>query len=119
MNFFRHFCIAVPWKIYKAPELINFEKIEELGAAWGGPIGPDGVDPLFTDGDVLVVPRLGEDGSPFVARRAQAAGLPVVAPRTEALSEVVRDELDGVLFTGGRWRRSIQPWPGSPRRSGS
>ena len=78
------------------------ELARELGATWGGPIGPDGVDPLFTDGDVLVVPRLGEDGSPFVARRAQAAGLPVVAPRTEALSEVVRDELDGILFDRGQ-----------------
>lgn len=51
--------------------------------------------------DVLVVPSVWYEGSPFIIREAFAAGLPVVASRIGALPEMVREGVDGLLFTAG------------------
>lgn len=51
--------------------------------------------------DVLVVPSLWHENAPFVVLEARAAGLPVLASRQGGLIEVVRDGVDGELFTPG------------------
>jgi glycosyltransferase involved in cell wall biosynthesis len=51
--------------------------------------------------DVLVVPSTWHENAPFVVLEARAAGLPVFASRFGGLVEVVRDSVDGELFTPG------------------
>jgi glycosyltransferase involved in cell wall biosynthesis len=51
--------------------------------------------------DVLVVPSTWHENAPFVVLEARAAGLPVLASRFGGLAEVVRDGIDGELFTPG------------------
>jgi len=77
------------------------ERALEIGATWGGPIGPDGPEPLCAAADVLVAPSLWEEGPLFFARDALGARCAVIAPRTEAAAELVRDEADGLLFDRG------------------
>jgi glycosyltransferase involved in cell wall biosynthesis len=56
---------------------------------------------VFADMDVLVVPSLWYENTPFVVLEAFAAGVPVVASRLGGLAEVVRDGVNGVLFRAG------------------
>ncbi len=51
--------------------------------------------------DALVVPSTWHENAPFVVLEARAAGLPVLASRFGGLVEVVRDGVDGELFTPG------------------
>ena len=51
--------------------------------------------------DALVVPSTWHENAPFVALEARAAGLPVIASRFGGLVEIVRDQVDGELFTAG------------------
>ncbi len=49
--------------------------------------------------DVLVVPSIWYENSPLTIQEAQAAGRPVIASRLGGMAELVRDEVDGLLFT--------------------
>jgi glycosyltransferase involved in cell wall biosynthesis len=51
--------------------------------------------------DVLVVPSLWYENTPLVLYSAQAARCPVVASDFPAISEVIRDEVNGLLFEAG------------------
>lgn len=51
--------------------------------------------------DVLVVPSLWFENTPLVIYSAQAADCPVVASNTPGISEVIRDEINGLLFNPG------------------
>lgn len=77
------------------------ERARELGVRWIGPVGPAGLEAALAEADVLVEPALGEGGPALAAHAARAAGIPVVAPRTEAMSELVRDDRDGLAFERG------------------
>jgi len=48
--------------------------------------------------DVLVVPSLWYENTPFVILEAQAARVPVIATDLGGMSEMIRDEIDGELF---------------------
>ncbi|MEQ8762999.1 MAG: glycosyltransferase family 4 protein [Planctomycetota bacterium] len=48
--------------------------------------------------DILVVPSLWYENTPFVMLEAQAAGIPVLAADLGGMTEVVRDGEDGLLF---------------------
>lgn len=48
--------------------------------------------------DVLVVPSVWYENSPFVIREAYAAGVPVLVSRHGALPELVQDNVDGLHF---------------------
>jgi glycosyltransferase involved in cell wall biosynthesis len=61
--------------------------------------------------DAVVVPSLSYETYCFVAREAFAAGIPVLAAAIGALSEVVQDNLNGLLLPPGdieAWRVTIQ-----------
>jgi glycosyltransferase involved in cell wall biosynthesis len=51
--------------------------------------------------DLLVVPSIWYEGAPFVILEAFAHQIPVIATRLGSLPELVRDEVDGLLFTRG------------------
>lgn len=51
--------------------------------------------------DALVVPSLWHENTPLVVYEAFAAGCPVIASDVEGIAEVVRHEVDGLLFARG------------------
>lgn len=51
--------------------------------------------------DVLVVPSVWEENSPFVIHEALACGVPVVASRIGGIPEIVRDGVNGLLAAPG------------------
>lgn len=51
--------------------------------------------------DVLVVPSLWYENTPLVVYSAQAAYCPVIASDFPGISEVIRDEVNGLLFEAG------------------
>lgn len=56
---------------------------------------------VFADMDILVVPSLWYENTPFVVLEAFAAGVPVIAADLGGLKEVVRDGENGLLFAAG------------------
>ena len=56
---------------------------------------------VLADLDALVVPSLWYENTPLVIYSAQAARCPVVASDFPGISEVVRDEVNGILFEAG------------------
>ena len=75
--------------------------------------------PRVLDGlDVLVVPSVWPENTPFVALEAQGAGVPVLASKVDGLAEAIRPGIDGLLFDRGsvedlrRQLRAFQEDPG-------
>jgi len=56
---------------------------------------------VMADLDVLVAPSVWYENTPLVVYSAQAARCPVVASDFPGLSEVIRDEVNGLLFEAG------------------
>lgn len=56
---------------------------------------------VMADIDVLVVPSLWFENTPLVLYSAQAASCPVVASDFPGISEVIRDQINGLLFEPG------------------
>lgn len=71
------------------------------GVKWHGAIPWSDVPRALAAIDVLVVPSVWEENSPFVVREAFLAGAPVVASRIGGLPELVQHERDGLLFEPG------------------
>lgn len=59
------------------------------------------IDQVLNDIDVLVVPSLWSENTPLVLYSAQAARCPVVASDFPGISEVIHDEVNGLLFDAG------------------
>ena len=59
---------------------------------------------MLSAADVLVVPSRWHENSPNVILEAFAAGVPVIAAGHGGMAEMVRDEVDGLLFAPGDWR---------------
>jgi glycosyltransferase involved in cell wall biosynthesis len=57
---------------------------------------------VLSDLDVLVVPSLWYENTPLVVYSAQVARCPVVASDFPGISEVIRDDVNGLLFEPGR-----------------
>jgi glycosyltransferase involved in cell wall biosynthesis len=55
----------------------------------------------FAASDVLVVPSRWFENSPNVILEAQAMGVPVIAANHGGMAEMVRDDVDGLLFEPG------------------
>jgi len=76
-----------------------------------GPIPNSRVGQVLAETDILAVPSLWYENSPVVIQEAHAAGTPVLASRLGALSEKVRDGVDGLLVSPGdvaAWRAALQ-----------
>jgi glycosyltransferase involved in cell wall biosynthesis len=66
-----------------------------------GPIGHDELDAFLARIDILAVPSVWYENSPFVIHEARAAGLPVLASKLGGMAELVEDGVDGLLATAG------------------
>lgn len=60
------------------------------------------ISQILADIDVLVVPSLWYENTPLVVYSAQAARCPVIASDFPGLSDVIRDQVDGLLFEAGK-----------------
>lgn len=66
-----------------------------------GAFGAEQLDQVMADTDVLVVPSLWYENTPFVVLEAFEAGVPVIVSDLGGLSEVVQDGVNGYLFEAG------------------
>ena len=66
-----------------------------------GPYPHDRVYDILSGLDVIVVPSVWYENSPFVIQEAQSAHVPVLASRLGGMQELVADERDGLLFAAG------------------
>lgn len=72
--------------------------------AWvrfGGELDADGVGAALRRIDVVCCPSRSVEGGPTIALEAQAAGVPVIGSSVPALSELIRDGVDGRLYPPG------------------
>lgn len=78
---------------------------------FAGRLGRSQVWHAMRSADVLLVPSLWHETFCLVAHEARAAGTPVVASHIGALTEAVRDEVDGLLLPPGdvaAWHAAMQ-----------
>jgi glycosyltransferase involved in cell wall biosynthesis len=61
----------------------------------------DELDGILGDIDIVAVPSIWHENSPFVIHEARAAGLPVLASRLGGMAELVSHGSDGLLATPG------------------
>lgn len=66
-----------------------------------GAMAPEHVATALRAVDALVVPSLWHENTPFVVLEARAAGVPVVGSDVEGIAEIVRDGVNGRLFSAG------------------
>ncbi|PYT08735.1 MAG: hypothetical protein DMF60_04090 [Acidobacteria bacterium] len=84
----------------KYRQLIREHRIEKYVRVDNRYVPNEEVPGIFKQADVLVLPYLSATQS-AVARLALSNGLPIVASRTGGLSEVVRENITGLLFPPG------------------
>ncbi len=65
---------------------------------WMGPFDRHDAGRVYAQLDVLVVPSLWLENSPFVVREALAAGVPVVGADIGGIPELIRHDVDGLLY---------------------
>ena len=66
-----------------------------------GSVSHERMPAILEDIDVLVVPSTWIENAPFIIREAFAAGVPVIASNLGGMAEMVRDGVDGLLFSPG------------------
>lgn len=66
-----------------------------------GPVPHDRMGAVLSGLDALVVPSVWIENAPFIIREAFAARLPVIASDLGGMAEMVRHDVDGLLFTPG------------------
>lgn len=71
------------------------------GVRHHGPIPHQKIAQAFAAIDVLVVPSVWLENAPFVIREARVARVPVVASNLGGMAEMVRHQVDGLLFEPG------------------
>ena len=87
-------------------ELAVLDRLKALVGpdAWvtfGGELDAAGVRAVLARVDVICCPSRAVEGGPTVALEAHAAGVPVIGSNIPALSELVRDGVDGRLYRSG------------------
>jgi glycosyltransferase involved in cell wall biosynthesis len=75
--------------------------VRHPGIRFGGQLPRERLWEVLADADVLAIPSLWFETSSLVAQEAFAAGVPVVASALGALTERVRDGVDGLLVPPG------------------
>lgn len=84
-----------------------------------GTVPNDRVGEVLAETDVLAVPSLWYENSPVVIQEARAAGVPVIAADHGALSEKVRNGVDGVLVRPGdvsAWQETLRQLASHPEK---
>lgn len=84
-----------------------------------GSVPNDQVGRVLAETDVLAVPSLWYENSPVVIQEARAAGVPVIAADQGALTEWVREGVDGILVAPGdvlAWRETLHRLLRQPAR---
>lgn len=86
------------------PEYSN--ELKSLAAGWDGvefcgTFPNSRISQVLADLDVLVVPSIWHENTPLVIYSSQAASCPVVASDLRGISEVIRNEENGLLFEPG------------------
>jgi len=76
----------------------------EAWVTFGGELDADGVRALLERIDVVCCPSRVVEGGPTIALEANAAGVPVIGSAIPALSELVRDGVNGRLYPAGNAR---------------
>lgn len=76
----------------------------EAWVTFGGELDADGVRALLDRIDVICCPSRVVEGGPTIALEAHAAGVPVIGSAIPALSELVRDGVNGRLYPAGNAR---------------
>ncbi|MBI4881616.1 MAG: glycosyltransferase [Planctomycetes bacterium] len=66
-----------------------------------GALQPERVYETLAGLDLLVVPSLWHENTPFVVLEAQAAGVPVLGADVPGIAEIVADRVNGRLFRAG------------------
>jgi GT2 family glycosyltransferase/glycosyltransferase involved in cell wall biosynthesis len=66
-----------------------------------GPVPHDRMPAALHDVDVVIVPSVWIENAPFIIREAFAAGAPVLVSDLGGMAEMVRNEVDGLLFPPG------------------
>ena len=66
-----------------------------------GSVSHQSMPGILADLDVLIVPSIWIENAPFIIREAFAAGVPVIASDLGGMREMVRHEIDGLLFRPG------------------
>ena len=59
------------------------------------------ISEILAELDVLVVPSVWYENTPLVVYSAQASGCPVIASNYPGISEVIKDQINGLLFEAG------------------
>jgi glycosyltransferase involved in cell wall biosynthesis len=91
--------------------------VDPRNTSMEGVIPNDQVGRVFAETDLLVVPSLWYENSPVVIQESYAAGVPVLASRLGALTEKVRDGVDGKLVAPGdvpAWHAVLQQLASDP-----
>ncbi|MGD9904514.1 MAG: glycosyltransferase [Vicinamibacterales bacterium] len=84
---------------------------------FAGPYTREELPEILAGTDLLVVPSIWHEVAGIVIMEAHAAGVPVLASRLGGIPEVLRDEIDGVLFdpfTDGDLARALARLLGDP-----
>lgn len=90
-----------PWSDHAERLARLTDRGESDGIRFGRPLQRPEVVEALHDADVLVVPSRWYDNSPNVILEAFAAGVPVIAAGHGGMAEMVRHEVDGLLFEPG------------------
>ena len=75
--------------------------LDRPGVHHHGSVPHDQVAQIFGEIDVLVVPSIWLENAPFVIREAFLAGTPPVVTDHGGMAEMVRHDIDGLLFAAG------------------
>jgi glycosyltransferase involved in cell wall biosynthesis len=101
---------------YRKAELSIYGKVDELpeysmelkqlavnngGIKFCGTFHNSEIDQVLADLDVLVVPSLWYENTPLVIYSALGANCPVIASNYPSISEVIKDQSNGLLFEPG------------------
>jgi len=79
----------------------SLRRLASESVEFRGPLTRAQVWASLASADAVVVPSLWYEVSPLVIQESFAAGVPVIASRIGALTEKVRDGVDGFLFPAG------------------
>jgi glycosyltransferase involved in cell wall biosynthesis len=80
------------------PDAERLRRSAPAGVEFRGSVPPSEILPLLNGARALLVPSLWPEGAPRVVIEAYAAGVPVLASNVLGLSELVEDEVSGLLL---------------------